>query len=147
MCNIIGKRQATTKLLPRVIERIQKGQAIPLYDGGDQTREYMDVRDVPKLIEHVIDDGREEIINLTFNREHSTMQVIDTVADILGKEPKLEPSSRPGHDNRYRMMPSPLLFNEVGHAKFKGYSLGQTIQWMIEERHPKRGKRKKYAVV
>ncbi len=146
MCNIVGRRQATTKLLPRVIERIQKGQAIPVYDGGEQTREYMDVRDVPKLIEYVLDDGREEIVNLTFNQEHSTMQVIETVARILGKQPKLEPSSRPGHDKRYRIMPSPLLFNEVGHAKFKGYDLAQTIEWILGESKPKKSKRKSYAM-
>ena len=131
MCNIIGQRQATTKLLPRVIECIQQAQAIPVYDGGTQTREYMDVRDVPKLIEHILDDGREEIINLTFNQEYSTMQVIDAVAEILDQSPQVEPASRPGHDNRYRIMPSPILFNEVGHAKFKGYDLTQTIKWMV----------------
>ena len=132
MCNIVGQRQATTKLVPRIIDCIENDRPIPVYDGGAQTREYMDVRDVSPLIEAVLQDGRGNIHNLTFNQELTTLEVIQTVADILGKQPKIEHATRPGHDQRYRMMPSSIIFNEVGQHRFQSKTLQQTIEWSLE---------------
>jgi len=130
MCNIIGCRQANTKILPRVIERIQKGESMPIYDGGEQTREYMDVRDVAPLVERVLEDGRETIFNLTFNQEYSILELVKEVEKTLGKKVKKIPASRPGHDKHYRMSPSDVMFNEVGH-KLPHISLKNTILWML----------------
>ena len=133
MCNIIGQRQATTKLLPRVLYCIQNDEPIPVYDGGSQSREYMDVRDVPPLIEAVLENRKEDIYNLTFNQEHTTMEVIAAAAKALGKKPRLMEATRPGHDQRYRMMPGKVMFNEVGHAVFQNRTLSHTIEWMLED--------------
>jgi len=131
MCNIIGQRQATTKLLPKILHCLQNDEPIPVYDGGSQSREYMDVRDVPPLIEAVLKDGQEEIYNLTFNQEYTTMEVIEAASAALHRKPRITQATRPGHDQLYRMMPSRIMFNEVGHSIFQHRALQQTIEWML----------------
>jgi dTDP-glucose 4,6-dehydratase len=131
MCNIIGQRQATTKILPRVIHRIKYNEPMPIYDGGEQTREYMDVRNVAPLVEKVLEDGRETIFNLTFNQEISILELVKEVEQALGKQADKRPATRPGHDKHYRMTPSDVMFNEVGH-KLPYIKLKDTIMWMLE---------------
>lgn len=132
MCNIIGARQANTKLLPRTIERIQAGMKMPIYDGGKNTREYMDVRDVPTLIERAVEESPNTIVNLTTNQELSILEVIKTVENVLGKKAILAPASRPGHDQRYRMQPDKILYNEVG-QKIKSKTIKETVAWMVSD--------------
>lgn len=130
MCNIIGKRQATTKLLPRVINCLENDKEIPVYDGGSFTREYMDVRNVSPLIEDVLSSGKNEIFNLTYNQELSINQVIETAAKILGKKPKTIPSSRKGHDKHYRMLPH-LIMKKGDEWAHDHYIFEETVKWMI----------------
>jgi len=132
LCNVIGKRQANTKLLPRLVERIQNNIPFPLYDGGRQTREYIDVRDVCKLIEKVLEYDKQEIFNLTFNQEMSTLEMIQKVETILDKKAILIPSTRKGHDLCYRMQPHSIIFNETG-FKHDHYCVNDTIKWMAQE--------------
>jgi len=133
MCNVIGQRQATTKLLPRLIYRIQNNETMPIYDGGTNTREYMDVRDVAPLLELVLEHGGNSIFNLTHNQELSILGVLEAVERALGKKATVIPSSRPGHDTRYRMAPHGIMFNEVGHHR-KCYDIHDTISWMISSK-------------
>ncbi len=107
MCNIIGPRQATTKLIPRVVECLRKGYSIPVYDGGKARREYMDVRDVGPILDKVL-ESNELINNLTSNQSFSILEVITIISQIMEKEPILEPSTRLGHDMNYQMIPSPV---------------------------------------
>jgi dTDP-glucose 4,6-dehydratase len=125
MCNIIGQRQATTKLIPRVIDAIQNDKEIPVYDGGIATREYMDVRDVPPLIELVL-NSKDIIHNLTWNQELNTNEVIDRISKIMKKSPTIISSSRKGHDMSYKMIPSIIC------SEFKNFhNFEETIRWML----------------
>jgi len=130
MCNIIGQRQATTKLLPRLIDRIQNGEEMPIYDGGTNTREYMDVRDVAPLLERVLESEMNAIFNLTSNQEMSILEVLEAVERALDKKAKITPSSRPGHDTRYRMAPHGIMYNEVG-QRVSLHKIDDTIKWML----------------
>ena len=130
MCNIIGKRQATTKILPRVIDRIKKDEEIPIYDGGKFTREYMDVRDVAPNIERILEDGGLEIFNLTYNQELSVIEVVESVEKMMDKKAKIKHTTRPGHDKRYRITPHKIMLNEIG-QKHKFHKIEDTIEWML----------------
>lgn len=132
MCNIIGQRQATTKLLPRLIDRIKNNEPMPLYDGGEQTREYMDVRDVSPLIKKVIEHPDRKIFNLTFNQELSIKQVVQQVEAILNKKANLIDKIRLGHDKRYRMTPNTIMFNDVSH-KLYFIKINETIKWVLSQ--------------
>lgn len=128
MCNIIGKRQKDTKLLPRVIQYIKEGKEIPVYNGGLATREYLDVRDVGPLLMKVINEGG-RINNLSFNQEFNTLQIIDMVSNALGIKPKITEGHRPGHDMKYSLAPSTVC---------NGYNfrtIDQTIKWMLDEQN------------
>ena len=131
MCNIIGRRQATTKLLPRLIDRIQNDEKMPIYDGGENTREYMDVRDVSPLLERILTAGDAEIFNLTHNQELSIMDMLHAVENALDKKAKTVPATRPGHDARYRMRAHNITHNEVG-QRLSFHKLDDTIKWMLE---------------
>lgn len=139
MCNIIGKRQANTKLVPRVIESLREGKEIPVYDGGTNTREYMDVRDVAPLIESVLEHEKEEIFNLTYNQELSINEVIDKIGKVMGKVPKVKESTRKGHDKRYRMFSHKIMFTYDGSCilnkkwNFDHFLFEETIRWMVGE--------------
>jgi dTDP-glucose 4,6-dehydratase len=130
MCNIIGQRQADTKVLPRMIDRVQRGEPMPIYDGGQMTREYMDARDVCTLIEKVLEDGRETIFNLTFNQELSILDLLAEVERVLGKKATTIPASRAGHDHHYRMSPSDITSNETS-GKLPHHKIKDTIKWML----------------
>jgi len=134
MCNIIGRRQATTKLLPRVIDCLQHDKEIPVYDGGTNTREYMDVRDVSPLLELVVNSEQQTIFNLTYNQELSIMEVIEKAASILGKTPKLTTASRLGHDKCYRMTPHRIMLDLGARKRWKlpFHKIDDTIRWMVD---------------
>jgi len=129
LCNIIGRRQAQTKLLPRIIERITNKQKMPVYDNGDFTREYMDVRDVAPLIEKVIYNGEQRIFNLTFNQEISILRMIAYVEGIIGRKAKIVQSTRAGHDAHYRMVPDEIILNEP----MSIHKVTSTIRWMLDD--------------
>lgn len=130
MCNIIGKRQADTKLLPRLIDRIAKETPMPIYDGGGNTREYLDVRDAVQCIDRVMDLPAGQIHNLTVNQELSIKQVMQAVERILGKKAITYEASRPGHDKHYRMVASRVMYDDVG-FKMKYLNVEDTIRWML----------------
>jgi len=54
MCNVIGKRQDDTKLIPRAIKLIRNNEPVPIYDDGTATREYIDVRNVCDFFSNLI---------------------------------------------------------------------------------------------
>jgi dTDP-glucose 4,6-dehydratase len=127
MCNIIGLRQANTKLIPRTIERISSNEKISIYDGGLQTREYMDVRNVGPIINVIIEayEGYGEIFNLTFNQELSIYEVIGKISTIMGSKYETTAGMRSGHDRHYRMIPHPIMEN------MKMIPFDETIKWML----------------
>ena len=129
LCNVIGRRQATTKLLPRIIDRIRNKQKMPVYDNGEFTREYMDVRDVAPILDQVIQCGEQRIFNLTFNQEISITKMIRYVENIMGRKIKIVKSTRVGHDAHYRMVPDELILNQP----INWHKITSTIRWMLDE--------------
>lgn len=129
MCNIIGRRQAKTKLLPKVLFCLKNKEEIPVYDGGKFTREYMDVRDVCPLIEKVLEDDKDDIYNLTINQELSINEVIKCASKVVGEKPLLKAATREGHDKHYRMIPHPI----VQKIDWETCVFEETVKWMSEE--------------
>jgi dTDP-glucose 4,6-dehydratase len=127
MCNIIGRRQANTKLIPKTIENINTEQEIPIYDGGLFTREYMDVRQVGPILKRILEFYEDPgIFNLTYNQELSIYEVIGKISTIMGKRYSTTSSNRKGHDKHYRMVPHPIMDN------FEMIPFDETVKWMLE---------------
>lgn len=108
MCNVIGERQADTKLIPRAIKLISEGQPVPIYGDGLATREYIDIKDVANFFRTVIQSIDQDKYNtklelITWNQELSILEVLVKISQVLQKPFKTEPANRPGHDLHYRM--------------------------------------------
>jgi len=127
MCNVIGKRQDDTKLIPYVINCLKNNKEICVYGDGLATREYIDVRDVVNIISHIIDEFfLEEVCAITYSQELSILEVIMRISSIIGIPAKIKTGERLGHDMHYRMNPSYTMKYFKRPIPFI-----ETIEWMI----------------
>lgn len=133
MCNVIGKRQDDTKLIPRAITLIENGDTVPVYGDGKATREYIDVRDVCEFFSKLIRDKFEIVSTyydpykyltlLTNNQELSIIEVLFTIGQVLDKKVEIVQSERLGHDMHYRMKSTTKTDNYINFV--------DTIKWIL----------------
>lgn len=133
MCNIIGHRQALTKILPKAINCLLSGKPFPVHGDGTATREYMDVRQVPMILEYYLwlayhkltaEDNGHSIYNITSSQEHSIGQVLMTIENVFDLKLTRLTAARKGIDMHYRMVRDMML----GGMEF--VPLEDTIRWM-----------------
>lgn len=102
MCNIFGPRQDTRKIMPLIIKSIREGFSIPLQNGGEGYREYLYVKNIPPMIELIMEKGW-RTYNITNNDGYTVKDLIKKVEDITGKKITCHDAQRAGHDRFYRM--------------------------------------------
>lgn len=104
--NIYGPRQDDSKLIPRFVKKMQRGETVTLYGSGEQVREWTYVTDVARALHAVFISGRVgEVYNIGSGVEHSNQTVAETIAAALGADTNLITygNDRPGHDFRYAL--------------------------------------------
>jgi dTDP-glucose 4,6-dehydratase len=101
--NNFGRHQAPEKFVPRVVNRLMNNQAIPVYGDGEQVREWISVEDHVNGIWAALNSGVSgEIYNLGSGWRRTNLEIISTIARVLGVSPEISfISDRPGHDRRY----------------------------------------------
>lgn len=138
--NIIGERQHPEKFIPMCVNKILKGEVIPIHANKDKTkagtRFYIHARNVADgylfLVNKGISDGE---YHITGEKEVSNLDLALLIGQILGKEVKYEMtdfhSSRPGHDLRYALDGHKMA--ELGWKPPKTFeqSLRKTIEWTM----------------
>jgi nucleoside-diphosphate-sugar epimerase len=84
---VYGPGEAHTRLLPSVVDRLQKGAEVPLSDGL-QLRDFVHVDDVCALLQEFanLDIGGHAILNIGTGVGVTVRQVCETVADLLGAD-------------------------------------------------------------
>ena len=102
MCNIFGPRQDTTKIFPQIINSLKHGYSIPLQNGGRGHREYLYVKNMPPLVDLVLEKGN-RTYNVTNNDGFTVLELFAVVERVVGKKISFHSSDRPGHDRWYRM--------------------------------------------
>lgn len=104
-CNAFGPRQFPEKLIPITIDRAKKGFKVPVYDKGENSREWIYVTELTKWIYRIIKKGEiKQIYNLSSNVERTNLEIIKEIYQIMEKEPRISfVKDRPGHDWRYAM--------------------------------------------
>lgn len=107
MCNIFGPRQDTRKIMPLIKESLEKGTSIPLHGEGAGYREYLYVKNIPPIIDLLLEKG-EGVYNITLNEGMTVRELIKTVELITGKKVSTHPSHRPGMDMKYQVDPTRL---------------------------------------
>lgn len=105
-CNVYGSKQPYTRnLLPKVIYNILTNQPIPIYGNGSNLREYLYVSDKVGAIMTILKSGKlNEIYNIGSGVECSNLEIVERVASVLDKTPKIEfGEDRKSHDWRYAL--------------------------------------------
>lgn len=103
--SVIGPRERPEKMYTKLIANGLSNEAFPLYDGSDKhLRSFTYVGDIVDGIVSVVGNEEKvngEVINLGTEVEHTTQEGIDAVAEILGKEIKIDVvPKRAGDQNR-----------------------------------------------
>lgn len=102
MCNIFGPRQDTRKIMPAIKESICNKYSIPLHGGGIGYREYVYVKNIPPVIELILEKG-DRAYNVTLNDGFTVRQLIDKAEKVTGKKVTTRHDNRPGMDMKYQM--------------------------------------------
>jgi dTDP-glucose 4,6-dehydratase len=123
--NNIGERQDSEKFLPKLIEKISKGERVQIYtddEGNVGSRVYLDAKDHARMVAGICDvwpvkysDGthdRPDKYNIAGDTELNNLEFAQLVAKIMDKPLDYElvraKSARPGYDKRYLLDGSKL---------------------------------------
>ncbi|MNR17483.1 UDP-glucose 4-epimerase [compost metagenome] len=101
--NIFGPRQDPSSPYSGVIsifsERAQKGLPITVFGDGGQTRDFVYVEDLVKVLVQAIEAPKVEVgaINVGLNQATTLKQVLESLAEVVGQLPEVNfGPSRPG---------------------------------------------------
>lgn len=129
--NNYGPRQDASKFVPKSIERLARGQAVPVYGDGLQKRDWLHVDDHNEAIDLVLASGKGGVWNIGTGLATENLEMVRMIASALGVEPRVEHvPDRPGHDRVYCMDASKLQ-RELGWRPRTplGEGIRRTVEW------------------
>jgi len=131
--NNYGPYQFPEKLIPVVIEKALRNEAVPVYGDGKNVRDWIHVNDHCSAIDAIIRGGKAgEIYNVGGGNERSNTDVVKAVLKALGKPEELIQfvKDRPGHDRRYSLNCGKIK-TELGWTPQTDFEQGlcETIEW------------------
>lgn len=143
--NNYGPYQFPEKLIPLMIIKAVKGEALPVYGDGTNVRDWLYVRDHVTALHRILEQGKPgECYNIGGNCELSNNEVVDILCKVLDE---LLPGSefiphsklieyvpdRPGHDQRYAMDTS-YINKSLGWSPSHGFeqALKDTVKWYLD---------------
>ncbi|HEV8252465.1 MAG TPA: NAD-dependent epimerase/dehydratase family protein, partial [Candidatus Limnocylindria bacterium] len=134
--NNFGPRQNSgtyAGIIPIVVERALRGEAIDIYGDGEQTRDFVFVRDTADaaVAIHAAPGTRGRIINIASGREVSVNRLVAELLDVLGVElPVRHVAPRPG-DVRRHLASIELARELIGFAPATTLRQGlvETVEW------------------
>lgn len=134
--NNFGRYQFPEKLIPKTIIRNILDMDIPLYGSGENKRDWIYVEDNIKAILKVLFNGRYgEIYNISSNNEHSNIEIVNKIFDIMNKKGRIKyVSERPGHDLRYSINADKI--KKLGWKPEHSFddALKMTVEWYLNNR-------------
>ena len=88
---VIGPRQRPDLAIRKFVERIERGQTIPVFGDGTTGRDYTFVSDTVQGIRAALDyDARYDIFNLGNSHPITLNTLIETIEQVLGKKAQIE---------------------------------------------------------
>jgi dTDP-glucose 4,6-dehydratase len=156
--NLIGERQDPEKFLPKIIQKVAKGEEMPIYGDSEDSigsRIYLHAKDMasalvfladsePNLYSHFIEEentweARPDRFNIVGDEEVDNLQLAKMVAEIIGKELKYKlvpsESARPGYDRRYGLDGSKMESFGWKHPLGLKNSLEKIVKWTLDNPH------------
>ena len=142
--NNYGPFQFPEKLIPLMIQKLVKGEPLPVYGDGSNIRDWLFVGDHCAAIRDVLAGGRVgETYNVGGDAERRNIDVVHALCDAIdARRPRTDGQSRrvqitfvkdrPGHDKRYAIDASKLK-RELGWAPTVSFEQGLalTIDWYL----------------
>ena len=143
--NNYGPYQYPEKLLPVIISKVLRGEAIPVYGSGKNVRDWLYVDDHARALVCIMNTGRKgRSYNVGGNEERNNLEVVEAVCAILDElrpsadgKPHLElikhVADRPGHDHRYAIDASRIR-DELGWEPQESFDSGmrKTVEWYLD---------------
>jgi dTDP-glucose 4,6-dehydratase len=140
-CNNYGPRQHPEKLIPRMIDKALKGEALPVYGSGKQVREWVHVDDHAKGVFATL-SGAEigSVTHLGSGVEHTNLEIIHAICSLIAQETGRDASNqithvadRLGHDFRYALDLSSSV-ETLGFSAHIGFDEGlqNTLRWYLD---------------
>lgn len=143
--NNYGPCQYPEKLIPVIISKVLKGQAIPVYGSGKNVRDWLYVEDHARALVHIMNTGEKgRSYNVGGNEERNNIEVVKAVCAILddlrpaeNKRPHAEliehVIDRPGHDFRYAI-DATRIKQELGWEPQETFDSGmrKTVEWYLD---------------
>ena len=145
--NNYGPYQFPEKLIPVVLLKALKGEAIPVYGKGENIRDWLYVEDHVTALISALERGENgETYNIGGSAERTNLDLVKTICNILNE---LKPNTvigdykklitfvkdRPGHDLRYAIDSSKIQ-KELNWKPAKTLEAGlrETVNWYLENR-------------
>jgi len=143
--NNYGPYQFPEKLIPVVILKALRGEAIPVYGKGENIRDWLYVGDHADALYTVISKGQVgETYNIGGYNERKNIDLVGLLCELLDElKPKTDKTSysdqitfvtdRPGHDLRYAIDASKIK-RELGWTPKQDHTSGfrKTVQWYLD---------------
>lgn len=135
--NNYGPYQHVEKLIPRQITEIIEGRKPRLYGEGQNVRDWIHAEDHSAAVLTIIEKGTlGETYLIGANSERTNKQVIETILELMGKDPTdIEiVKDRPGNDRRYAIDSSKLRTELGWEPQYPDFEAGlkATIDWYKE---------------
>jgi len=156
--NIIGERQDPEKFLPKIIQKVAKGEEMPIYGDSEDSigsRIYLHAKNMADALVFLAKrnptryldlvqrgetgDSRPDRYNICGDTELNNLQLAKMVAEIMGKDLKYRlipsESARPGYDRRYALDGTKMA--EAGWKQPMTFreSLELIVNWTLQNPH------------
>jgi dTDP-glucose 4,6-dehydratase len=143
--NNYGPFQFPEKLIPVVLIKALRGEAIPVYGKGENIRDWLYVEDHAEALLGVLENGRPgDTYNIGGNNELRNIDLVRLLCGLLDEfrpRPDGKPyadqihfvTDRPGHDLRYGIDAAKIQ-NELGWSPKQDHESGfrKTVRWYLD---------------
>jgi nucleoside-diphosphate-sugar epimerase len=127
---VYGPRQRPDMFFHIFMDRLRKDQEVPLYDDGEQTRDFTYCGDiVDGLLGAAVYPGAGEVFNLGGGTESSVVNAIHIVEKISGRKAKLKTFERQKGDVRHTRARLDSAREKLGYRPKVSLEEGLRQQW------------------
>lgn len=131
--NNYGPFQHPEKLIPNVVRRLANNEKVQVHGQGHHVRDWIFVEDHCRALDILLRQGKHgEVYSIASNSEKSTLEVVRTIINLMGKsEDAIEfIKDRPGNDLRYALHTNKIK-EEFGWEPQVSFDQGieRTVEW------------------
>lgn len=137
--NNFGPRQNAASyagIIPIVAQRVRAGLPIEIHGDGNQTRDFIFVRETAEMILTVFDRAPGRVLNVASGTETSVNELVERILRIMGRpdHPVIHSAERPGDVRRHCADISLLTeLTDYVAVPMRDADLAETIEWYLSK--------------